>query len=346
MSEKQVLIVGAGPVGLFTALRLAQAGIEVNVIERLPERSTAPRAAGHYGASLMALKNAKIYEKMLAAGDLQDGFGWRAAPVPNEKGIKSLGKQLGALRIYQNEDTDAQVGGMLVLPQADFTRILEEEVLSTGKVHIHYSQELVDLDDTGSAVKITTKDTGTGKLTNFTGSYLVGADGGKSSVRKLKDIDLGGHTWPERLIATDVWLKNEEVGQPPSHFVVAPVNWGVVISLTKPTEGEYSLWRYTVSVPPEDTRTDDEVMEPASLEKFYENMMPGKRPLQQYEVLRKAIYYIHQRLASTMFRGRCLLAGDAAHLCNVSTQTPCKSSILTSCLADRSNGARHRCSRC
>lgn len=322
MTEQRVLIVGAGPVGLLTALKLAQADITTDVIEQLPERSTAPRAAGHYGAAFEALKNAKLYDKLLAAGHLENGFGWRAPPAPNDDGGKSLGKELGVLNIYQNTDTgtDPPLGGMLILPQPELTQILEQEVLATGKVRLHYSHELMEIDDTADRVQITTRHTQTGDLKTFTGRFLVGADGGRSRVRKLKGIEFPGHTWPERFVATDVWMKNEyEVGDTTSHFVIAPVNWGVVISLTEPVKDQYSLWRYTIAVAADDPRSDEEVLDTESIVALYDKVMAGKRPLQHYEVLRKAIYRSHQRLAATMVRGRCLLAGDAAHLCNVST---------------------------
>lgn len=340
--EKTILVVGAGPVGLFTALKLAQAGLNVEVIDLLPGRSTAPRAAGYYGGALVALRKAGVYDEMLRKGYLADGLAWRALPEDDGKGGKTFGKSIARMPVLQPvlKDSPAEMyghpeleGGMVILPQSSFAKILEDQALATGRVRIHWDTQIADIAEEGETVVATVKPATIGReevVNTWTlrGAYLVGADGGRSAVRKLLKIQLPGHTWPERLIATDVSLFNDFVSDTPAHFVVSRPHYAVVIPLTKAVAGQATLWRYSVAIDPTDMRPDEEILSDDNLAQLYDMTMVGKRPL-QYEVKRRAIYNIHQRLVTTMRRGRCLLAGDAAHLCNVSDKLPPFSNMKT-----------------
>ena len=73
----KVLIVGAGPVGLLTALLLARAGIHVSMIEKEAQLGDSPRALGYYGGCLIALQRAGVIEKIKNAGFITRGTCWR-----------------------------------------------------------------------------------------------------------------------------------------------------------------------------------------------------------------------------------------------------------------------------
>lgn len=305
-SQKSVLIVGCGPVGLFTALLLARAGVKSEIFEKLPELRTGPRAAGHYGPDLEVMKKAGVYDIFAQHANFQDGLAFRAPPVNNGRGGKTFGRQLAYIPDLQ-----------LILPQSKMVVLLESEIRKTGMVKIHFGREAVAIDQDSDSVCLSIKDIDTGEIEKFQGEYIVGSDGGRSTVRSLLGIRFPGHTWPERVIATDVLKENDELAPIGSHLVVDVDHWGVVIPVVPATLGEKSLWRYAVAVKSTDPRSDKELLEEAVIAGFYEHLMVGQRPL-QYEIQQKAVYHIHQRLASTMRRGRCLLAGDAGHLCNVS----------------------------
>lgn len=80
-SGVRIIIVGAGPVGLLIALRLARAGIKTSVFEKDAALSSAPRAAGYYGGSLISLARAGVLEKMQATGCPAVGLSWRKSLV-------------------------------------------------------------------------------------------------------------------------------------------------------------------------------------------------------------------------------------------------------------------------
>ncbi|KAM5344609.1 hypothetical protein ACJ41O_013144 [Fusarium nematophilum] len=313
--HRSVLIVGAGPVGLFLGYRLGKAGINVDIIEKEAHIIQQPRASAYYGAAALALKDAGILGLVAERGYVATNFSWRTEVKDDGKGGKTWGDVLAQLS-FDEADQDNPEKGMVLLPQPQFAELVMEQALATGHVKVHFGSELTGIDNGDEAVTATVRDVNSGTERKMVSSFLVGTDGGRSATRQLLNIPMQGHTWPERLIATDVLLPpNPLFLIVQSHFVVDPVHFAVVVPLAKRFEGQPSLWRFTVGVSAADPRPDDEILLDDNLRGLYEKVMPGPRPL-RYEIERKAVYRIHQRLASTLVKGRCVLAGDAAHLNN------------------------------
>lgn len=95
-----------------------------------------------------------------------------------------------------------------------------------------------------------------------------------------------------------------------------PVHWGIVTPL-KPIEyGKQTLYRCVFALDPDDDTSVDKMSSPAYVLSLLDKVLPGPRPVNA-DVIKSALYRVHQLCASTIRRGRCLLAGDAAHLNNV-----------------------------
>lgn len=315
--SRTVIIVGAGPVGLFLALKLGNAGINVTVVEKDPSTSEAPRACGHYAAATLALIDAGVYDKIREEGFMTRGLTWRKRPVDDASGGKRLGDIVAAVYMCEPGETNIQPpAGILCLRQSLLTKLFLREALATGHVKVLFNCAISGIEDKDDTVTATCEDSQTGATRQFTAAFLVGADGGKSRTRKLLGIPFVGHTWPERLLATDVTITNTDVQDCTCHYVFDRINYTLAAALEEAINGQQSLWRYTIAIDPEDKRTDEEIMSDDNVASLYEKVMSGPRPL-KYKIERRAIYRIHQRCATTMRRGRCLLAGDAAHLNNV-----------------------------
>ncbi|PYI12669.1 FAD/NAD(P)-binding domain-containing protein, partial [Aspergillus sclerotiicarbonarius CBS 121057] len=322
-TKKKVIIVGAGPIGLFTALKLARTNIPVLILEKSPQLSTAPRAVGYHGAALAALKRTPVYHKARELGFFGKGICWRRSLVAdqdenhNRNGDGEMGKKMG--------DIIASLAGyghgVLYLPQGMLTRLIYEEVVRTGLVEVRFGWEVSDViqhgdDDDDGVTAVARKVSGHGEEERFTGKFLVGADGGKSAVRKILQIPLQGHSWPERIVAMDVLLEDKHLDPMfPTSMVVHPVNFGLVTPLEPVREGEKTLYRCSVATDPGDERTDEELVEEASLRVLLEGFAPGPRPL-DVDIVGSSAYRTHQLCAFTLRKGRCVLAGDAAHLNN------------------------------
>jgi 2-polyprenyl-6-methoxyphenol hydroxylase-like FAD-dependent oxidoreductase len=325
----RTIIAGAGPAGLFLAYKLAKLGINVDVVERFPDISREPRAAGYYGAALLALKDAGLLELAAHRGYMARGLGWRAAVQDDGQGGKTWGKLLCHIP-FPDEPRQPLEHGMLILPQAALCELLAEQIDllnktcsssgTGGRVTFHFNAELCGIQDEDDGVTVTVRHPETAVESNLRGALFVGADGGKSAARSLLGIKLQGHTWPERLVAADVMLRNDNL--PPAvhaHFVVHPVHFAIVVPLEQPVEGETTLWRFSMATDPEEGLSDDELLQDAYLAELFKLYMirPCSSSPPPYKVLRKTVYRLHQRLSNTMGRGRCALVGDAAHLTNV-----------------------------
>jgi 2-polyprenyl-6-methoxyphenol hydroxylase-like FAD-dependent oxidoreductase len=317
-NQADVLIIGAGPVGLFTALRLGQAGVKVLVIEKDPAILQLPRSCGYYPGIQYAFQDAGVYDITLQRGGFRTtGMDWRKFPTNDGKGGKKAGELIGAMPKGPLDVYGPPGNGTLNMPQPKLCQILLEEAIKLETVTVCFNTELVGISDKESHVEAETRDVATNEKKVFSGQYLVGTDGGKSKSRQLLGIPFGGHTWRERLLATDVWLMNYDESPITTTYLLDPVNYTVITPLTRPVTGEKSMWRIAFALDPEDTRSDEELLSDEYIYSHYDRIWPGPRPL-PYEITNRTIYVIHQRLASTLKRGRCVLAGDAAHLINVS----------------------------
>lgn len=311
-----VLIAGAGPVGCFIAYRLGKAGIPVQIFEKESETPYSPRAVGYYGATQTVFHEAGLYDLVRSEGFVTAGLCWRTPPVRNDAGGKSLGRIIAKQPLCSPEDeVRAYPSGLLNLRQSELTKLLLREALNTGKVSVHFSSEVTHIEDGEQSISVTLNAV---RDRPVVGCYLVGADGGKSSVRKIIGTPCLGHTWPERLISTDVELLNDVDPVYHTVYIMGLKNYAIMTPLTRPVVGEHSLWRCTISVPPEDLRSDDELSQDEVIQGFYDDVAAGPRPLHA-KISARCVYRIHQRLVTTMRKGRCVLAGDAAHLNNVSS---------------------------
>ncbi len=179
-----VLIVGAGPVGLFAAARFAAIGVETLLIDRRAEVSVMNRAIGVHPPGLAALD-------AVGAGD-----GVRAAAVRLRR-AQAWGAD-GPLAVVDLEPA----GEVVALPQPCTERVLAERLVALGGAPPHRGVELVDIAQDVSGVDVMLR-TAAGER-RVRADALLGCDGRGSRVRALLGIGGRGGDYPDRYAMVDV----------------------------------------------------------------------------------------------------------------------------------------------
>jgi 3-(3-hydroxy-phenyl)propionate hydroxylase len=297
--DDRILIAGGGPVGTVTGLRLAQLGIPVTVFDRLDKPAEDHRAATLQPATLDLFEPLGLTSEILRLGLKSPVFQWRDRVTDEivaefDYGLLSdESKYPYVIQLEQHKTVQVALAAAKKYPLFEMVRPAEvTEVRQDGEV----AQADVRMPD--------------GRIETHRGRYLIGADGGRSIVRKAMGVSFDGFTWPERFNIIAVAHDFEaSMGLRYRSYCAHPDRWVAVIKV--PGEDEHGLWRCLF--PAKEHESDDEVMGDAWIAARFAECLPASGPQQ---VLHRNMYSIHQRVAGSFRTGRLLLAGDAAHVNN------------------------------
>jgi 3-(3-hydroxy-phenyl)propionate hydroxylase len=295
-SRQRVIVVGAGPVGLLTALALAWQDIPVLVLEAEPGLTIDLRAGTFHPPSLEMMAPYGITEAMLQT----------AIKVPRWQ-IRD--RRQGVI-VEWDLSILADVTPhpyRLHLEQHRLTPIIHRLLGRIPHAEVRFDHRVTAVEQTADAVTVTAETPG-GEV-QARGDWLVGADGGRSAVRKCVDVVFEGFTWPERFVVIGTRHDYAPHGYTPNAYVADPEEWAAFFKM--PDDGPPGLWRLAFPVPPEE---DEAVtLSGAKVEARLQHLLARPTP---YPVKHTGIYKVHQRVAREFRVGRVLLAGDAAHVNN------------------------------
>lgn len=290
----RVLIVGAGPVGLVLAYRLATAGIPVTLVEALPDLAEDLRASTFHPPTLEMLDTIGVVQRMIDTGVVAPTFQYR-----DRHDGSIIGEfDFGVLR------DDTPFPFRVQCEQFKVARYIYERLQTLPDATVRFSARAtaVRQDADGVTLTIETPD-GTDELT---GRYLLGADGANSSVREAVGIALEGFTWPERFLVLSTPFDFATVIErlSPVSYYADPDEWCFCLKVP-------GLWR--VMFPVKTETTEDTLASPELAQRLLQSFFARDTG---YEVRHRTLYRVHQRIAPDYRAGRVLLAGDAAHLNN------------------------------
>ncbi|AXB47548.1 FAD-dependent oxidoreductase [Amycolatopsis albispora] len=282
--ETQVLVVGAGPVGLAAAVSLAQQGVEVTVVDQQAEGANTSRAAVVHPRTMEALDR-------LGVADRLAGLSLRAGRFT----IRDRDRVLVPLVFDQ---VPSPYRTLFMVPQPTTERVLLDRFTELGgKVLRPHRLTALDQDADGVVATVDGQH-------RIRARYVVGADGMRSAVRTFSAIGFGDdHADGETFTLADVRLRDG--GLPRDEVVLFFSGAGMVVSAPLP-DGSFRIVA-EVENPPEQPDL-------AFVQDLLDRRGPAAGTARIAEVVWGSRFRVHHRVADRYRAGRVLLAGDAAHV--------------------------------
>ncbi len=294
-----VLISGAGPVGSVTALRLLQLGVPVILFDELLETPVVHRAATTHSSTLDLLSKLGIAEEIISQGLIARYFQYRHRST-NEVFAEF---DFGRLSDESNHPYAIQ------LEQHKTVKIAIDAARKYSNFSFYRGCKVTEVINSNNSVEVRTE-TVDGHIERWKGEYLIGCDGGRSFVRKSQEIEFPGFTWEEKFIIVASFFDYEAAaGYCNRNYLADPELWCSVFKIPGP-DGD-GMWRNLFPV-----LTDDAENIVTSDEYLYRLINKCFPFADKLEVVHRNLYGVHQRVAKAFFKGRVILAGDAAHVNN------------------------------
>src|SRR5438105_9555087 len=284
-----VLIAGAGPVGLAAANVLADAGIAVTLLEAEPRLPQNLRASTFQPPTLDLLARFGATQRLIDMG--------RVAPRLQYRDRKGWVAEFDFGVIADATQHPYRVQ----CEQFKLNQVLAARLSSMKGASIQFAAEVTDVQQDASSVTLTV-----GGSRKLKAQWLIGADGGRSRVREALGIRLEGFTWPERFLVASTPFEFADVipGLRDVSYFADPEEWFFLLRVR-------DVWRVMFPVRPDEK--EDEILSDAAIQARLQRVYRKREP---YEIKHQTLYSVHQRVAETYRKGRCFLAGDAAHLNN------------------------------
>jgi 3-(3-hydroxy-phenyl)propionate hydroxylase len=302
--DERVIVVGAGPVGAVSALALVKKGIPVTLIEAEAEPPEDQRAATIHPPTVEMLAELGLKDEAFA----DDASGGLQSPIFHFRD-RVTGELIAVFDISLLEG-EVPYPFVVQWEQYKLVRAARPHIEASGIAEVRFSTKVTGLAQTADHVEATLTNA-QGESEKLRGRYLIGADGGRSTVRRLADIEFEGFTWPERFIKIGTSFDFGATGKGfcTRNYFSDPNEW---LNLFKVKgNGPPGIWRGIMPIPPEET--DAQAL---SLDGIQRRLQGIHAKSGDYEIPYHALYAVHQRVAATFNKGRVLLAGDAAHVNN------------------------------
>jgi 2-polyprenyl-6-methoxyphenol hydroxylase-like FAD-dependent oxidoreductase len=290
MVKPEILIVGAGPTGLMMACQLAVHNIPFRIIDKNEDHTTQSRALVIHARSL------EIFEQMGIA----------------EEAVQ-LGKQAKAVNLFINGKRRMRINlnnagtgltqfpFLLILEQSKTEKLLNEFINKRG-YYVERNTELIDFLQNNDSVQAAIKHIEKGQE-DLQISWLIGADGAGSIVRNKLEIPFAGKTYKESLFVLDC----EMTMNLPADEMCICFSAKTFAGLFPMTNGRTRV----IGIVPEEFQ-DNETITFEEVNKDFANLTRLHITLKNPHWISK--YHSHHRAVSNFRKGRCFLAGDAAHI--------------------------------
>jgi 3-(3-hydroxy-phenyl)propionate hydroxylase len=294
MQRRNILVVGAGPVGSVAALACARNGHTVTLLEAQSRIDDSPRASTTQPPTLEILAELGLIDEYIRVGLVARTFEFWDRPT------------LERIAVFDFERLADETDFPFVVQteQHKLANMAIERLRKIANAEVHLGTPVTSLsqDDTGVSVIAGEK--------RFAADYVIGADGGRSTVRKTLGIEFEGYTWPERfLVITTKFDFAQALGCCNRNYMADPQEWTNLFKVA----GDDLKGRWRAVFNTREDESDEEALSDAAvrarLGRIY--VPEGAR-----DYLHLNLYNVHQRVAKSFRKGRVFLCGDAAHVNN------------------------------
>jgi 3-(3-hydroxy-phenyl)propionate hydroxylase len=282
--DAEVIIVGAGPVGLVAGARLAAMGVDCLVLESEAEPSYDLRASTFHPPTLEMLDSLGLAEPLITQGLISPTWQVRMHET-GEHALFDLSVLAEDTRYPFRLQCEQRILCEMIEPQ------LQDRVRRSSRV------ERVDQDEARAVVRLENGAT-------LSASYVIGADGARSAVRHSLGFQFDGSTYPETTILATTPFPFEQHIHDLSKVNYCWSAYGTFSLLRLP-----QIWRCSLYA--DAGENEEQALQPESIDRKLQRIVPLGEP---YPVQEVRPYRIHQRIVENYREGRVLLAGDAAHL--------------------------------
>jgi 3-(3-hydroxy-phenyl)propionate hydroxylase len=292
--ETDVIISGAGPVGMSLALALAKKGVSVVVLEKLDELSHEARASTIHPPTLEFFDEIGIIDDILANG----------LRIESLQFWERKERELVADFPYKLIENDTKYPFRFQCPQSTVTRIILQHIEQTEFGKVLFNHEFLSAEQNESCVKVIAQ-TPEGEA-EFCCKYLIGCDGAFSKVRENLQLGFDGKTYEDRflLVSTNANLCGIFPNMGTVAYIFDPEEWVIIMTLPDTVRLVFRLKPHENS---------DEAKQLENVKIRIANFLQTEL---SYDIKAVSTYHVHQRVTETFRVGRTILAGDAAHINN------------------------------
>ncbi len=289
----EVLVVGAGPVGLTMACELARHGVACRIVDASPGPTDQSRALGIQARTLEVCKNVGIVDEVLARARKMHGVG------------AFSGDRRVAHITFDLEGLETPYPYLLVLQQSETERLLVDR-LKTHGFEVERRTKLTGLTQDGSGVTATLVDA-EGHSSESRTPWLIGCDGARSVVRKGLGLPFDGVDYEESFLLADVRLAWD---RPDDEMTILLTPEGPVVAFPLPEPGRCRL------IHASNGTVEESDAEPGHVVSRFQTLIRqhGRPEAVVSDPGWTSAFKIHRRVAGRFREGRCFVAGDAAHI--------------------------------
>lgn len=285
----QVIIVGAGPVGLTLALSLAKQGISVVVLDESNQVSEGSRAICFAKRSLEIFDKLGVADKMI-----NKGVKWDVGRI--------FFKEEEIDRFDLSPEKHSKYPAFINLQQYYVEQYLIDAVLQEENIDVRWLSKVGSVEQTEHQVTVSVE-TQAGHYT-LSSTYLVAADGSRSQIRRMLDLEMQGERFEERFLIADFKMEADFPSERWFWFD-PPFAPGQSILLHKQPD---NLWRLDFKL---GTNADSSIAQDKAFLRDKIKSVVGDR---EFELDWSSIYSFSSKKLDRFIHDRIIFVGDSAHV--------------------------------